>query len=78
MYIQGLLRNEKESFIPNDFHGSETNCTGYDPDILVSTLKLCVIDADRLSVPSQCQWMLSKILLRVLYQYTLLIVTNKI
>ena len=35
MYIQGLLLNEKEPLIPNDCHCGETNCTGYDPDILV-------------------------------------------
>ena len=35
--IQGLLLNEKESLIPNMC--GETNCTGYDPNILVSTRK---------------------------------------
>ena len=39
MYIQGLLRNEKESLIPNDCHCGEINCTGYDPTILVSIRK---------------------------------------
>ena len=39
MYIQVLLRNEKESLITNDCHCGETNCTGYDPDIIVSTRK---------------------------------------
>ena len=39
MYIQGLFLNEKESLIPNDCHCSETNCTGYDPNVLVSTRK---------------------------------------
>ena len=39
MYIQGLLLNEKESLIPKDCHCGETNCTGYDPNILVSTRK---------------------------------------
>ena len=47
MYIQGLLLNEKESLIPNDCHRGETNCTGYDPNILVSTRKECVVDANR-------------------------------
>ena len=39
MYIQGLLRNEIESLIPNDCHCGETNCICYDPNILVSTRK---------------------------------------
>ena len=39
MYIQGLLQIEKEFLIPNDSHCGETNCTGYDPNILVSTRK---------------------------------------
>ena len=29
------------------FHCGETNCTGYDPNILISTRKSCVIDANR-------------------------------
>ena len=40
LVIYGLTRsllNEKESLIPNDCHCGETNCTGYDPNILVST-----------------------------------------
>ena len=37
MHIQGLLLNEKESLIPNDCHCGETNSTGNDPNILVST-----------------------------------------
>ena len=36
MYIKGVILNEKESLIPNDCHCDKTNCTGYDPDILVS------------------------------------------
>ena len=44
MYIQGLFRNEKESLLPNDCHCGGTNCTGYDPNILVLTQKSCVID----------------------------------
>ena len=39
MYMQGLLLNEKESLIPNDCHRGETNCIGYDQNILVSTRK---------------------------------------
>ena len=39
MYIQGLLLNGKESLNPNDCHCGKTNCTGYDPSILVSTQK---------------------------------------
>ena len=31
-YTQGMLRNEKESLIPNDCHCGETDCTGYDPN----------------------------------------------
>ena len=76
MHIHGLLLNEKVSLIPNDCHCGETNCTGYDPNILVSTRKQCLIDANRSSFCAQ--WMLNEILLRVLYQYTLLIVTNEI
>ena len=75
MYIQGLLLNEKESLIPNDCHCGETNCTGYDPNILVSTRKYCVIDANQKSF--RAQWILNEMLLRIIYRYTLLIVTNK-
>ena len=39
MHIPGLLRNEKETLIPNDCHCGETNCTGYNPNVLVSTRK---------------------------------------
>ena len=46
MYIQGLILNETESFIPKDCHCGETNRTSHHPNILVSTRK-CVIDADR-------------------------------
>ena len=46
MYIQDLLRNGKESLIPNGCHCGETNCTGYDPNMLVSTRNKCVIDAN--------------------------------
>ena len=42
MYIQGLLLNEKESLIPNENLCGETNCTGYDPNILVSIPKIMV------------------------------------
>ena len=35
MYIQVLWRNERESLILNDCHCGETNCIGYDPNILV-------------------------------------------
>ena len=35
MYIQGLLLIDKESLNPIDCHFGETNCTGYDPNILV-------------------------------------------
>ena len=40
MYIQGLLRNEKGSLIPNDCHCDEANCTGYDPNIFGFDLKI--------------------------------------
>ena len=33
-YIQNLLRNEKETLIPNDCHCGETNCTDCDLNIL--------------------------------------------
>ena len=39
MYIQDLLLNDIESLIPNNCNCGETNCTGYDPNILVSTRK---------------------------------------
>ena len=42
-----MLLNEKRSLIPNDCHCGETNCTGSDPNILVSTRELCVIGANR-------------------------------
>ena len=47
MYMQGLLQIEKEFLIPNNSHCGGTNCTGYDPNILVSTRQKCVIDANR-------------------------------
>ena len=74
MYIQGLLRNEEECLIQNDCNRGETNSSACDQNILVSTRKECFIDANRQSVCAQ--WMLNEILLRVLYQCTL-IVTNK-
>ena len=55
MYIQGLLRNELVSLIPNDCHCGKTNNIGYNPNILVSTrndvllmlIDLRAMDADR-------------------------------
>ena len=55
MYIQGLLRNEIVFLIPNHCHCGETNNSGYNPNILVSTrndellmlIDLRAMDAER-------------------------------
>ena len=65
MYIQGLLRNDKESLIPDDCHCGETNCTAYDPNILIKT-RMILIDNQF------AQRILNEILLRVVYQYALI------
>ena len=65
MYIQGLLRNDKESLIPDDCHCGETNYTAYDPNILIKT-RMILIDNQF------AQRILNEILLRVVYQYALI------
>ena len=46
IYTKSVMKRKK-SLIPNGCHCGETNCTAYDPNILVSTRKLCIIDANR-------------------------------
>ena len=71
MYIQGLLLIEKESLIPNGCLCGETS------KYIGSTRKQYVIDSNRQSF--RAKWMRNEIhVVWVLYQYTLLIVTNKI
>ena len=45
--IYKVCNETKKSLIPNGCHCGETNCTGYDPNTLVSTQKYRIIDANR-------------------------------